>query len=60
MADGDEPTGVHIGTTRYLAPELVIGEIFVHPTLASDVYALGCVGLKVSSPIEQSLSPILR
>lgn len=49
----DESTGLtttseHTGTSRYLAPELVAGEHSVHPTTASDVYALGCLGLEVS------------
>jgi len=37
----------HTGTARYLAPELVV-ETPTYPTTASDVYALGCLGLKVS------------
>jgi serine/threonine protein kinase len=41
-------TSEHTGTTRYLAPELVMSEESVPPTLASDVYALGCLGLEVS------------
>lgn len=50
----EESTGLttiseHTGTTRYLAPELVAGENSVHPTTASDVYALGCLGLEVST-----------
>jgi serine/threonine protein kinase len=40
-------TSEHTGTTRYLAPELVASEESVPPTLASDVYALGCLGLEV-------------
>jgi serine/threonine protein kinase len=44
------PTGLtttsHTGTARYLAYELVeYGEM---PTTASDVHALGCIGLEVS------------
>lgn len=42
-------TSEHTGTTRYLAPELVMSEESVAPTLASDVYALGCLGLEVRS-----------
>jgi serine/threonine protein kinase len=37
----------HTGTPRYLAPELVMSEENVYPTSASDVYALGCLGLEV-------------
>jgi serine/threonine protein kinase len=40
-------TSAHTGTVRYLAFQLVEdGEV---PTTASDVYALGCIGLEVSS-----------
>jgi serine/threonine protein kinase len=42
-------TSEHTGTPRYLAPELVMSEASVAPTLASDVYALGCLGLVVSA-----------
>jgi serine/threonine protein kinase len=41
-------TSEHTGTARYLAPELVASDTTVYPTLASDVYALGCLGLDVS------------
>jgi serine/threonine protein kinase len=49
----DEDTGMtttseHTGTERYLAPELVMSETTVYPTIQSDVYALGCLGLEVS------------
>jgi serine/threonine protein kinase len=40
-------TTEHTGTERYLAPELVAGEEDTYPTIASDVYALGCLGLEV-------------
>lgn len=40
-------TTEHTGTERYLAPELVTSNIPT-PTSASDVYALGCLGLEVS------------
>jgi serine/threonine protein kinase len=40
-------TTEHTGTERYLAPELVMGEETAYPTTASDVYALGCLGLEV-------------
>ncbi|KIM30939.1 hypothetical protein M408DRAFT_327855 [Serendipita vermifera MAFF 305830] len=39
-------TSEHTGTTRYLAPELVASDTTVYPTLSSDVYALGCLGLE--------------
>jgi serine/threonine protein kinase len=41
-------TSEHTGTTRYLAPELVASDTTVYPNQASDVYALGCLGLDVS------------
>jgi len=44
---GMTTTTAHTGTERYLAPELVTGDELVLPTAASDVYALGCVGLEV-------------
>jgi serine/threonine protein kinase len=40
-------TSEHAGTIRYLAPELVASDVSVPPTLASDMYALGCLGLQV-------------
>lgn len=48
-------TTEHTGTERYLAPELVIGDADVNPTAASDVYALGCLGLEVG--IDYVVSP---
>jgi serine/threonine protein kinase len=43
-------TTPHTGTERYLAPELLNDEDeeLPIPTSKSDVYALACVGLKVS------------
>jgi serine/threonine protein kinase len=40
-------TTAHGGTERYLAPELVEFSGECYPTRESDVYAMGCVGLKV-------------
>jgi serine/threonine protein kinase len=40
-------TTEHTGTERYLAPELVMADDGGRPTTASDVYALGCIGLEV-------------
>jgi serine/threonine protein kinase len=40
-------TTAHTGTERYLAPELVNGDDLEYPTPASDIYALGCLGLEV-------------
>jgi serine/threonine protein kinase len=48
---GMTTTSEHTGTTRYLARELVASEETVYPTTASDVYALGCLGLEVSGTI---------
>ncbi|PVF94193.1 kinase-like protein [Serendipita vermifera] len=43
-ASGLTTTTAHTGTERYLAPELVMS--VTRPTRESDVYAMGCVGLK--------------
>jgi serine/threonine protein kinase len=53
---GMTTTSEHTGTTRYLAPELVGSEDNVYPTTASDVYALGCLGLEVCRAIISFLS----
>jgi serine/threonine protein kinase len=47
-AVGLNTTSEHTGTERYLSPELVQSDE-VHPTTASDVFALGCIGLEVKS-----------
>jgi hypothetical protein len=44
---GFTTTTAHTGTERYLAPELIASEDYSLPTRESDVYAIGCVGLKV-------------
>jgi eukaryotic-like serine/threonine-protein kinase len=44
------PTTTYTGTPRYLAYELVKTERPT-PTPASDIYALGCVGLDVCDPL---------
>jgi hypothetical protein len=41
-------TTAHTGTARYLAYELVAAGDDVRPTTASDMYAVGCIGLEVS------------
>jgi serine/threonine protein kinase len=46
----------HTGTDRYLAPEFVTSAEQVLPTTASDVYALGCLGLKVSTFFPQKIT----
>ncbi|KAG8822409.1 hypothetical protein FRC19_006043 [Serendipita sp. 401] len=40
---GFTTTSDHTGTVRYLSPELVTGEL---TSMASDIYALGCIGLE--------------
>jgi len=45
---GMTTTTEYTGTERYLAPELLDVELAV-PTTASDVHALGCLGLEVSN-----------
>ncbi|KIM30176.1 hypothetical protein M408DRAFT_328262 [Serendipita vermifera MAFF 305830] len=43
---GMTTTSVHTGTERYLARELVVGGDEARPTTASDVHAMGCIGLE--------------
>jgi serine/threonine protein kinase len=45
--DGMITTSDHAGTDRYLAFELMVDGAL--PTAASDIYALGCLGLEVGS-----------
>lgn len=45
---GMTTTSEHTGTERYLAPELITSH-YSRPMAASDVYALGCIGLEVRS-----------
>jgi serine/threonine protein kinase len=40
-------TTAHTGTARYLAYELIASDEEPRPTTASDVHALGCVGMEV-------------
>jgi serine/threonine protein kinase len=49
-------TTEHTGTERYLAPELVMADDGGRPTIASDVYALGCIGLEVRRLLAYSSS----
>jgi serine/threonine protein kinase len=44
---GMTTTSAHIGTMRYLAHELVMGDEQPVTTAASDIHALGCLGLEV-------------
>ncbi|KAG8826575.1 kinase suppressor of Ras 2 [Serendipita sp. 399] len=44
---GMTTTTAHTGTERYLAYELVASDDITMPTVESDIYALGCVGLDV-------------
>lgn len=46
-------TTEHTGTERYLAPELVMNEGNTLPNTATDVYALGCLGLETIKTIAQ-------
>lgn len=41
----------HTGTERYLAYELVAAGEEAIPTTASDIYAVGCIGLEVCFPV---------
>ena len=52
LADGNSgmtTTSPYGGTERYLARELLVGGEEVSPTTASDIYAVGCIGLEVRS-----------
>jgi serine/threonine protein kinase len=56
-------TSEHVGTDRYIAPEFVLSDEPIMPTIESDVYALGCVGLKVKAtnhllPIHRNLKSL--
>ena len=41
-------TSPYTGTDRYLAYELLLDGELVVPTKASEIFALGCIGLEVS------------
>ncbi|KIM28488.1 hypothetical protein M408DRAFT_142801 [Serendipita vermifera MAFF 305830] len=43
---GMTTTSIHTGTERYLAYELVVCGDEAHPTTASDIHAMGCIGLE--------------
>ena len=45
---GMTTTTAHAGTMRYLAYELAVAGDDACPTTASDIYAVGCIGLEVS------------
>jgi serine/threonine protein kinase len=47
-SSGMTTTAYHTGTQRYLAYELVTAGEEAIPTTASDIYAVGCVGLEAS------------
>ena len=44
-------TAQHVGTLRYVAPELLEGK----PTTESDVYAFGCTCIRVSRMAKRKL-----
>lgn len=49
---GLNTTSEHLGTPRYLAPELIPDykeeeEEYKYPTTTSDIFAIGCTGLQV-------------
>jgi serine/threonine protein kinase len=46
-SSGMTTTTEHVGTVRYLARELLSSHETELPTTASDVYAVGCIGLEV-------------
>jgi hypothetical protein len=47
VSTGLTTTSPYAGTERYLSRELLVGGDDVSPSAASDVYALGCIGLEV-------------
>lgn len=58
MATGLTTTTAHTGTARYLSLELVEADEGSIPTTASDMYALGCIGMEVriaSQPMNRRL-----
>lgn len=46
ISSGLTTSTAHTGTARYLATELVDSDEITAPTLRTDIWALGCVGLK--------------
>jgi hypothetical protein len=48
---GMTTTTHHTGTERYLAYELVMAGDEAIPTTASDIHAVGCIGLEVCIPV---------
>jgi serine/threonine protein kinase len=48
MPTGLTTTTAHTGTARYLSFELVEGDEETIISTASDIWALGCVGMEVS------------
>jgi len=58
-SSGMTTTSPHTGTDRYLAYELLIDSEDVAPTTASDIFALGCIGLEVRSVLPAPLSKLL-
>jgi hypothetical protein len=46
-ATGLTTTSQHTENVRYLSYELVLSADACFPTTASDIYALGCIGLEV-------------
>jgi serine/threonine protein kinase len=62
MQDGLEigltTTTAHTGTTRYLAYELVECDGKPTPTTATDMHALGCLGLEVCACLISQNAPL--
>jgi serine/threonine protein kinase len=56
QSSGLTTTTLYGGTERYLAPELVDYDNIRLPTLETDIWALGCVGLRVSSSCKNESS----
>ncbi|KIM33464.1 hypothetical protein M408DRAFT_154742 [Serendipita vermifera MAFF 305830] len=62
VATGMTTTTNQTGTVRYLACELVNSDDMPDPTMASDIYSLGCLGLEVGFFFytSSSLKPFLQ
>lgn len=54
-SSGMTTSSPHTGTDRYLAYELVVDDEQVRPTMASDIFALGGIGLEVCMILSLSI-----
>jgi len=59
-SSGMTTTTHHTGTVRYLAYELVLAGEDAMPTTASDIYAVGCIGLEVVFMSDRKIPVLIR